>query len=33
MIRIYTPCVDQGRNRVMNSVAVEPVARGSRNSK
>jgi hypothetical protein len=30
LIRIYTPYLGQGRQRVMNFVAVEPVARGSR---
>ena len=30
LIRVYTPYLDQGRHRVMNFVAVEPVARGSR---
>jgi len=30
LIRVYTPYLGQGRRRVMNFVAVEPVARGSR---
>ena len=30
LIRIYTPYLGQGRGRVMNFVAVEPIARGSR---
>jgi hypothetical protein len=30
LIRVYTPYLDQGRRRVMNFVAVEPVVRGSR---
>jgi hypothetical protein len=30
LIRVYTPYLGQGRRRVMNFVAVEPVARGAR---
>jgi hypothetical protein len=30
LIRIYTPYLGQGRRRVMNFIAVEPVVRGSR---
>ncbi len=30
LIRVYTPYLGQGHRRVMNFVAVEPVARGSR---
>jgi hypothetical protein len=28
LIRVYTPYLGQGRHRIMNFVAVEPVARG-----
>jgi hypothetical protein len=30
LIRVYTPYLDQGRRRVMNFIAIEPVVRGSR---